>query len=1465
MDPLSIAASVVGISQAAIIATRELIAYAKDAKNSSRDKKLLAEEALLLSNLLERLRQQTLEKEDKTWLSQHSDMVQQFEAAFIDFARVLKVDMRTGKIPDESRFKSLISSAGWHFSKSEVYGLLQRVERLRHHASALMSDAQLSMLSHIDRQQKEAVDRKTMDDILHWLSPLDMARIHQSISDRVQPGSGEWFLSTPQYLGWLTEAGDVDSLWCWGIPGAGKTVLASIVINHLRQSRGENLRTDIGVAVVYLKYNEPDQTVDTLLGSILKQLVQDSNVLDQTIRDLYEHQGQRNAAPSLHSITLLLQKKAETYKQTFLVIDGLDECEEETRWDLLEQVNNIPGISLMVTSRHLSSIEEEVENFVRIEIKASKVDIELFIEYQVQRNRNLRRMILRNPQLKEDIKLAVVKTAQSMFLLARLHVESLASAASLTIKHVRQKLRELPTTLDTSYDNAMQRINNQEEDHRKLAFKTLAWVTHSFRSLSLRELQHALAVEPGDSNLDEELLMDAQGITALCAGLIVIDKATGNVILVHYSAKSYFENTRQKYFPLYHASMTLSLATYLTLDALQIITIGEMAQRYPLATYAAQYLGDHARHAPEESLETTVLETICRLLTDADKRKPLLTLLDGLDLIRSGYYSTLSADMVEDTTVVGSEAICSELESVSINAGSSVSGTTDYTVVDPAMETWEAKMKSSRIPEVTALHLAASMGLAKVASMLLKEAPNIDAVDETGKTALAVAMERGFEKAVEFLIDGGAFINLVDDHGRRTLLYMAEKDWNDAGNSLVSKVQAQLDDGDSADDPELRFMIAVYLGNADEAVKLSETGHVDLNGSGAAIGSLSLFLAVEHRDGAMVDTLLHAGIDVNAKDSKGQTALFRATRRQDAVMMKIFISADGIEIDSRDDEGLTAWSANVKSRNKEILDILLRAGADPSTRGLQGVSPLYEAATNGETELVRFLLESGTNPSIQTEYEWAPLHWAAANGHEECVQLLLDAGADLHVRSDQGVTPLDLATQARQTVVVEKLKNAGATTAAATQKGGPDLDRTARVRIEPPLSTPLGSIAAPSSSPLDYKLFLVYDNPLSRTLIRRTNVGQFLYPRVQQGSPEPAGYIYQVSHVMETSSSTISVRRSVRRAEMNEYPLQLDDFNFKDALYHITCLRADYQDFELCPGVQAAASYDTDNTISNKSNTSNEFLSASSYRMHKDWTGNWKVRLNFPATPISSNELLFRTTADWAAAAQSDVDSQPDCHWMTEAGRLLARSGWDDGTLNMCIEPALKRGVLDLLVTNSWYNNTVYHITGNFSTPTSRCNSVNWTLSIGVASWRSGIFLKSAVKAAIAEARGDEKYQHHHVHRGSIAGDKQQKGDLHGVSRFEVALLHLVNDEGGDEVILGRRHTISDKVGHVVEETRHLKLPGGDGRGQTHWLAAEASRALELPLDGTAACSKSKDFVMASLFRDNKTLEYDILAIQKPW
>ena len=1283
MDPLSAAASLLSVLDIAVRTTSAIINYGRDTHNASRDKKLLVEEALLLSKVLNRLRERAEASSNQCWLADHLDVFQLFQAAFDDLANALNIDPETGQPREESRFKAFQLKAKWTITKSDIYTILQRMERLQHHANALLSDNQRIVLERIDQKQQEAQDQKFKSALLGWLSSLPMTQVHQTVSDKAEKGSGQWVLDLDTFVRW--HRGEITRLWGWGIPGAGKTVIASIIVNFLRRERSDSLKRDIGVAFLYLKYNETDQTLDNLLGNLLRQLIQELEHVPSSLMELYAHHHSRSTSPSSDELVKILDPILSSFSETFLIVDGLDECEESLRWDLLEELEKFqPKLRLLITSRYLDTISEDLELFERFEIRAKPEDLELYIDHQMKKNKNLRRIIQRTPKIKDDIKSAVVKTADSMFLLARLHIESLASAANLSVFHVRQKLQSLPTTLKDTYDGALQRIRDQEADHRDVAFKILAWVSYAFRALHIMELQHALAIEPDDTEINEELLMDGQSITALCAGLVRVDKSTSFVDLVHYSAKNYFEDCRQELFPKFHGNITLTCTTYLTLRALRDMPISSIVQKYPLASYAAQYLGDHARQAPEEALETSVLDTICQLLSSPDKRKPLLSILDELDLIRSGYYSALDDPVIADgvdplspvepdenehtirvptRTETGSSwqrsqsvSSTSSNTDASIITTSSVSTGAETLLDENNADLWTTKVSNSRVPEVTALHLAASMGLAKVASLILKETPNIDAVDNSGKTALALAMERGFEKAAEFLVNSGASVDLKSDHGQSILLMVTERDWHNVAKLIVQQTRQFLPERNLYSDNEdgIRLILAAFDGDEKEIRHLSRYVASTGERKNFDAANTAMFLAVETEKLQTVKDLLSNGVDVNAKDSTGQSALFRATRRRHEEMMRLLL-ANGADVHLKDDEGRTAWSANINTRDKRILNLLLDAGADPSTRGLQGVSELYTAAKDGDKELVNFMLQSGTNPSLRTIYKWAPLHWAASFGHTECVILLLKAGADVSVKSDQGVTPLDLAIQANQIHIIEILKEAGAKDRNSDncQSGSNESSTGDKGSIEHDwvvLSERLASVPALEAGPLETKLLLVFDKPLCRTLIRSTNFGQFIYPREQEGVRCPGGFIFQVSEVIETLSNKISVRRAPRRANMNEYPLKPEDFNYEDILYDIHQVRPDYQEFELSGRHQK--------TIAEK------------ICMHKTWTGSWKVFHKGE----DRNDFYFRTTPEWSKLREEE------CKWVSPDGKFFARTGWDDETPNLCLEVGLESQMVDLIV-----------------------------------------------------------------------------------------------------------------------------------------------------------------------------------------
>lgn len=86
------------------------------------------------------------------------------------------------------------------------------------------------------------------------------------------------------------------------------------------------------------------------------------------------------------------------------------------------------------------------------------------------------------------------------FLLAQLHMDLIVTKA--TQNEIRKALENLPKGLDESYRDALKRIESQNQDDCQRAKRTLYWISHALRPLTVAELQSALAVMPGGTQLD---------------------------------------------------------------------------------------------------------------------------------------------------------------------------------------------------------------------------------------------------------------------------------------------------------------------------------------------------------------------------------------------------------------------------------------------------------------------------------------------------------------------------------------------------------------------------------------------------------------------------------------------------------------------------------------------------------------------------------------------------------------------------------------------------------------------------------------------------------------------------------------------------------------------------------------------------------------------------------------------------
>lgn len=144
---------------------------------------------------------------------------------------------------------------------------------------------------------------------------------------------------------------------------------------------------------------------------------------------------------------------------------------------------------------------------------------------------------------------------QYRFLLAKFHFESLKSKS--TIQKVKTALQSLPSgsnvkeSTNKTYEELMQRIEQQEDDSRALARHALTWVVFVHSPVTISGLLHAVAIMDNPELVvvpTPDYLVDSSHMISVCAGLLEIERETDTIRLVHYTAKEYFDATTDIWF-----------------------------------------------------------------------------------------------------------------------------------------------------------------------------------------------------------------------------------------------------------------------------------------------------------------------------------------------------------------------------------------------------------------------------------------------------------------------------------------------------------------------------------------------------------------------------------------------------------------------------------------------------------------------------------------------------------------------------------------------------------------------------------------------------------------------------------------------------------------------------------------------------------------------------------------------------
>ncbi|KAG0694293.1 hypothetical protein DFH29DRAFT_1072963 [Suillus ampliporus] len=433
----------------------------------------------------------------------------------------------------------------WPFKEQKMAPIVDKFKQYCREITGILEIDTWITLKGVDRGVHSATQKvreiaEERRKLLHWMAPVSCKIQHdQSVKWR-SAETGQWIFETDQYKTWNTS--DCAFLWLDGQPGAGKTILASAVIEKIREDGEAEPQT---LAYFYCNFRDEKTTIaSAVLRTLACNLLQESQD-DWTTKIGEQKQQQSDAEGNLVS----LRKLGQQYKNG-------EQCPTDLvflRKILVEAIE--PNIKNAFYHLPTMSLKDKAEQM--------REDIHVHIAKQLKTQNRLSGL---DEELKMTILEKLLEKADGMFRWVQCQLDEI-----LTCKRsasIRKLLDSLPKGLYETYDRIIRSIEERGGDDGPIAQRCLLLLAGTFTPLTLDELNEAMMIEVGESKLNRDLRAnDPMDIVVACRSFVTYDEATGVVALSHYSVKEYLighcPNYVLKSISDMHARIFLLLATYL--------------------------------------------------------------------------------------------------------------------------------------------------------------------------------------------------------------------------------------------------------------------------------------------------------------------------------------------------------------------------------------------------------------------------------------------------------------------------------------------------------------------------------------------------------------------------------------------------------------------------------------------------------------------------------------------------------------------------------------------------------------------------------------------------------------------------------------------------------------------------------------------------------------------------------------
>lgn len=427
-DPLSISASIAGVITFADIAFTRIMGYVRSVRDADKDIERLAKEINLLGGALYSLSRlaHSLKDEpvDRAFRIDHIEACSNILSEIC--SKMKKAEEKTLKRrltwPFSSRrLKEMLAELSGHKrnidlalsadSMNSLLRCLSNGEETLNNTTEILAEVKMTR-EITSRIHKDSERRRVLDS---FLACNPQQSYEMSLNLR-HPRTGLWLTRLPAFKTWLSNPDS--KLWFSGIPGAGKTVLAGVII---QESLARNTE-DVATAFFFCDYmDEKTQSPVNIIGALVYQLAIQKEeayaILEKYYYELHPSRGLEKA-PTVEGIAAILVEIVKQFQHVFLVLDGLDECgkfTDDVLDVLLDVTKDADNISMALLSRDESNIQDHLEDeFVSEEIAAHTEDIVEYVTAEIEKRILNKRLRVDNPELKEEILQGLVEGAKGM-------------------------------------------------------------------------------------------------------------------------------------------------------------------------------------------------------------------------------------------------------------------------------------------------------------------------------------------------------------------------------------------------------------------------------------------------------------------------------------------------------------------------------------------------------------------------------------------------------------------------------------------------------------------------------------------------------------------------------------------------------------------------------------------------------------------------------------------------------------------------------------------------------------------------------------------------------------------------------------------------------------------------------------------------------------------------------------------